>query len=109
MSETIEKKQRPDSMRIEQLQITSTAPETEKLDFEGSLAELEKVVAELDGEVKLDRALELFNRGMKLSSDCQTFLQSAEQQVEILKRSVDGSLSTLPFVDEDETNDQGRF
>jgi len=67
------------------------------LDFEATLGELEKVVTELDGEIKLERALELFDKGMKLSLDCETFLKSAEQKVEILKRSASGDLTTDPF------------
>lgn len=67
------------------------------LDFEATLGELEKVVTELDGELKLERALELFDKGMKLSLDCETFLKSAEQKVEILKRSTTGALTSDPF------------
>ncbi|HEY9676753.1 MAG TPA: exodeoxyribonuclease VII small subunit [Drouetiella sp.] len=66
------------------------------LDFETTLGELEKVVSELDGEVKLERALELFDRGMKLSIDCETFLKGAEQKIEILKRTAAG-MTTEPF------------
>jgi exodeoxyribonuclease VII small subunit len=68
------------------------------LDFEATLAELEKVVGELDGEVRLERALELFDRGVKLSTDCETFLKSAEQKVEILKRAQSGAITKEPFV-----------
>ncbi len=66
------------------------------LDFEATLTELEKVVSELDGDVKLERALELFDRGMKLSFDCETFLKGAEQKIEILKRTASG-LTTEQF------------
>ena len=54
------------------------------------------MVSELDGEVKLERALELFDRGMKLSMDCEVFLRSAEQKVEILRRTASG-IVTEPF------------
>lgn len=67
------------------------------LDFEAALAELEKVVGELDGEVKLERALELFDRGMRLSIDCDTFLKTAEQKVELLRRTASGAITTEPF------------
>ena len=40
--------------------------------FEESLQRLEKIVTELEkGDVSLDRALELFDEGMKLSSSCR--------------------------------------
>lgn len=65
-------------------------------DFEKTLAELEKLVAELDGDVKLERALELFDRGMRMSAQCESFLKAAEQKVEILRRTAAG-LKTEPF------------
>ncbi len=70
---------------------------SQTLDFEATLAELEKVVTELDGELKLENALALFDRGMKLSLDCQKFLQAAEQKVEVLRRTAQGGLETEPF------------
>lgn len=76
---------------------------SQPLDFEGALTELEKVVAELDGEVRLEQALALFDRGMKLSSDCQKFLQAAEQKVEVLKRNAAGVLEAEPLADEEAT------
>ncbi len=69
---------------------------TDPVDFETTLNELEKVVVELDGEVKLERALELFDRGMKLSVECETFLRGAEHKVELLKRTATGVV-TEPF------------
>jgi len=57
--------------------------------FEECLERLEKIVAELEkGEVSLDRALELFDEGMKLSGSCRKELEEAEGKVEVLlKRS----------------------
>ena len=53
--------------------------------FEESLQRLEKIVAELEkGDVALDRALELFDEGMKLSGSCRKELEEAEGKVEIL-------------------------
>jgi exodeoxyribonuclease VII small subunit len=53
--------------------------------FEESLQRLEKIVAELEkGDVPLDRALELFDEGMKLSGSCRKELEEAEGKVEIL-------------------------
>jgi exodeoxyribonuclease VII small subunit len=74
---------------------TMTQSQSLSLDFEATLGELEKVVSELDGEVKLERALELFDRGMKLSMDCETFLKGAEQKIEILKRTASGVTTEL--------------
>ena len=53
--------------------------------FEESLQRLETIVTELEkGDVALDRALELFDEGMKLSSSCRKELEEAEGKVEIL-------------------------
>lgn len=69
-------------------------------DFEASLNELDQIVSQLEGEVKLEEALQLFDRGMKLSQECEDFLKSAEQKIEILKRAANGSLSTENFSEE---------
>ncbi len=54
-------------------------------DLEKSLAELEKIVATLEeGDIPLEQALKQFEKGIKLSRECQTALQSAEQRVQIL-------------------------
>ena len=66
-------------------------------DFEEALLELEKVVSQLEGEVKLEEALQLFDRGLKLSKSCEGILKNAEKKIEILKRAVDGTLSTETF------------
>lgn len=63
-------------------------------DFETALTELEKIVEELEADVKLERALELFKRGIKLSSDCKKVLQAAQQEVLVLKELADGSITT---------------
>jgi exodeoxyribonuclease VII small subunit len=57
--------------------------------FEECLDRLEKIVGELEkGDVSLDRALELFDEGMKLSGSCRKELEEAEGKVEIvLKRN----------------------
>ena len=53
--------------------------------FEAGLAELEKIVEELeDGDLPLEKSLTLFEKGVKLSDSCRTQLQEAESKVEIL-------------------------
>jgi exodeoxyribonuclease VII small subunit len=67
------------------------------VDFEDTLAELEGIVEQLEGEVRLEEALALFERGMKLSHICERFLKTAEQKIEVLKRAANGSLETTPY------------
>ena len=53
--------------------------------LEKSLEELEAVVARLEsGDLPLEQALKEFERGVKLTRQCQAALQAAEQKVEIL-------------------------
>jgi exodeoxyribonuclease VII small subunit len=73
------------------------AKEKDTTDFEAALAELEKIVKELEDDVKLERALELFKRGIKLSTDCKKLLQAAQQEVLVLKELADGSITTEPM------------
>jgi exodeoxyribonuclease VII small subunit len=69
--------------------------------FEASLEDLEKVVKELEaGDLPLERSLELFERGVKLSGECRQQLDAAETRVEILLRK-DGKLAAEPFGVED--------
>lgn len=79
---------------------TTTMSQDKEKDFEEALAELEKVVAQLEGEVKLEDALKLFDRGMQLSQHCEAFLKTAEQKIEVLKRAANGSVSTEKFNEE---------
>ena len=71
--------------------------------FETSLAELERIVAELEaGDLSLQRALELFERGVQLSRNCQQQLDDAERKVEILIKGQDGNMMAVPFEAEKE-------
>jgi len=54
-------------------------------DFETALAELETIVKTLEeGNLTLERALALFERGVQLSRFCHGRLEDAEQRVEVL-------------------------
>ena len=72
-------------------------------DLEKSLAELEKIVATLEeGDIPLEQALKQFEKGIKLSRDCQTALQSAEQRVQVL---MNGDLEDFEGVETAEEDD----
>ncbi len=54
-------------------------------DFESALTELESVVKNLeDGDLTLEKSLELFERGVELSRFCHTRLEAAERRLEVL-------------------------
>lgn len=65
--------------------------------FEQSLAELESVVKELEsGDLPLEKAIQLFERGVGLSATCRKQLDDAETRVEMLVRS-GNSVKPEPF------------
>ncbi|MDC0664062.1 exodeoxyribonuclease VII small subunit [Marinobacter sp. SS21] len=67
-------------------------------DFEKALNELESLVKDLEqGELSLEQSLSAFERGVKLTRDCQQALKSAEQRIEQLVQLEDGSLASTPF------------
>lgn len=69
----------------------------EPLTFEAGLQQLEAIVKEMEsGDLPLERALDLFERGMKLSESCRKQLQDAESRVEILMRRA-GEVQPQPF------------
>jgi exodeoxyribonuclease VII small subunit len=65
--------------------------------LEKALAELEALVERLEsGELSLQQALKEFERGVKLTRQCQTALKEAEQKVEILLKRADDA-EPVPF------------
>ena len=69
------------------------------LSFETGLEQLESIVKEMEsGELPLERALALFERGMKLSETCRKQLAEAETRVEVLIKRA-GELQPEPFSD----------
>lgn len=60
-----------------------------EMTFEKALAELEKVVARMEsGELSLEQALAAHRRGLELAKFCQTRLESAQQQIQVLEGEV---------------------
>ena len=65
--------------------------------FETGLDELEKVVKELEaGDLPLERALALFEKGIGLSQTCRKQLEEAETRVEILLKK-NGKIQAEPY------------
>jgi exodeoxyribonuclease VII small subunit len=54
-------------------------------DFETAIAELETIVKKLEeGDLALEKSLELYERGVQLSRFCHTRLEDAEKRIELL-------------------------
>ena len=65
--------------------------------FESGLQELELIVKEMESsELPLERALELFEKGMRLSETCRKQLEEAETRIEMLVRKGD-KIQAEPF------------
>ena len=72
---------------------------SEKQNFETNLKELESVVKSLEGsDVSLDEMLTLFEKGIRLTQECSTALDTAEQKISILmKNRESGEMEEEPF------------
>jgi exodeoxyribonuclease VII small subunit len=70
----------------------------EPASFEVALKELEGIVKQLEtGEAKLEEALELFERGVKLTKFCSQKLDEAEKKIELLVKDSQGQYKAIPF------------
>jgi exodeoxyribonuclease VII small subunit len=73
---------------------------TKEMKFEDCLQRLEQIVEELEkGDIPLDRALALFEEGVKLSNSCRDQLDSAEGKIEVLLKQ-NGKMQAEPFLSE---------
>ncbi|SIQ86174.1 exodeoxyribonuclease VII small subunit [Marinobacterium stanieri] len=71
-------------------------------DFEHSLQQLEGLVEQLEqGDLPIEDALKAFEQGVKLTRECQTILQQAEQKVQLLTEQ-DGEIRATDFHDDQE-------
>ena len=72
----------------------------EPVDFEAALAELEELVSRMEGgTLSLEASLEAFERGIKLTRDCQAALRQAELRVKALTQDGDEIDLTPPSED----------
>jgi exodeoxyribonuclease VII small subunit len=70
--------------------------------FEKNLERLDAIVRQLeDAELPLEKALQLYEDGMKLSEICHKQLEEAEGRVEILTKKAGGKVVAEPFMQEE--------
>ena len=89
-------------------------PEEQPRTFESSLEALEQIVRQLEsGDLPLERSLELFEQGIRLSRECQDRLSQAERRIEVLMRDSKGGTAVGPFApgqrENNETDDENAF
>jgi len=70
--------------------------------FEASLEALEQIVQHLEeGDLPLEKSLELFEQGIRLSRECQERLSQAERRIEVLLRDNQGRITVSNFEEPD--------
>jgi exodeoxyribonuclease VII small subunit len=75
--------------------------------FEASLEALEQIVRELErGDLSLEKSLELFEQGIRLSRECQERLNQAERRIEVLLRDNQGRPVVSSFEETKEISDE---
>jgi len=68
---------------------SAEATPVSELTFEKALAELERVVGQMEGgNLSLEQALAAHKRGLELARFCQQRLEAAQQQVKVLEGEV---------------------
>lgn len=71
--------------------MTNAPEDISKLNFEAALAELEKIVTDLEkGQVSLEESIKSFERGEKLKRHCETLLHSADARIEKITLDAQG-------------------
>jgi exodeoxyribonuclease VII small subunit len=70
--------------------------------FEKNRERLDAIVRQLeDADLPLEKALQLYEEGMKLSEVCHKQLEEAEGRVEILTKKAGGKIVAEPFEPEE--------
>lgn len=72
--------------------------EIENLSFEDALQQLEVIVRDLEsGRIKLDDAVEAYEKAVALKKLCETRLKAAELKIEMIEKKPDGELVLQPL------------
>lgn len=55
---------------------------SKEFDFEKSIKELEQIANSLENEqISLEKSIELFEKGVKISKECSEYLETAKQKI----------------------------
>jgi exodeoxyribonuclease VII small subunit len=73
------------------------APDVATMSFELALAELERIVQDLErGQLDLDAAIHAYERGTRLKTHCEAKLREAQLRVEQISLGADGKARATP-------------
>ena len=78
-----------------------------EIKFEKAMIRLESIVEELErGDLDIDKSLEIFEEGIKMSRLCSKKLNEAEAKIEKLSKGKKGDLITELFPMDDKNEEQ---
>ena len=78
-----------------------------ELKFEKAMTRLENIVDELErGDLDIDKSLEIFEEGIKMSRLCTKKLNEAEAKIQKLTKDKKGELIAVPFPLDDKNEEQ---
>ena len=80
----------------------SETKEITELSFEQAVAELERIVEQLErGDVALDTSIEIYERGEALKAHCEKLLGAAEKRIEKIRLDRQGQPAGTEPLDTD--------
>lgn len=66
--------------------------------FEEALQELEQILSQIEGgQIGLEESLVKYERGTFLVQHCRGVLSTAEKQIELLNKSANGAVESVPM------------
>jgi len=78
-----------------------------EIKFEKAMTRLENIIEELErGDLDIDKSLEIFEEGIKMSRLCSKKLSEAEAKIEKLSKGKKGDLITELFPMDDKNEEQ---
>ena len=91
----------PENVRLQPI-MSETMKRRKEIKFEDALKRLDEIVTKLeDGDLELEKSIELFEEGIVMAKNCQKKLDEADSRIEKLTRDSNGNLATQPLKESD--------
>jgi exodeoxyribonuclease VII small subunit len=89
--------QEEEAAMAEKLATPDIPADIKAMSFETALKALEEIVQQLEnGEVDLEKSIEMYERGTKLKEHCETKLKSAQARIEMIVPDSGGKVRVTP-------------